>query len=71
MNPVCGPGIVDSGEECNDGNTVDADGCQGECMNLEHDDGHTVYGDGCQGDCMNRVSSDGILVPQKCKHGIM
>jgi len=60
MNPVCSRGIVNSGEECNDGNTVDANGCQGECMNPvsgdgildsgeEHNDGHTVYGDGCLG----------------------
>ena len=30
---ICGDGILASGEECDDGNTVDGDGCSGECMN--------------------------------------
>ena len=29
--PVCGDGTVDTGEECDDGNTTDGDGCEGDC----------------------------------------
>lgn len=28
---LCGDGIIDSGEECDDGNTVDGDGCSSTC----------------------------------------
>jgi cysteine-rich repeat protein len=29
--PVCGNGMQESGEECDDANTVDGDGCSGQC----------------------------------------
>lgn len=28
---VCGDGVIDAGEECDDGNSVDGDGCQADC----------------------------------------
>ena len=28
---VCGDGVLDPGEACDDGNTVDGDGCQADC----------------------------------------
>jgi|GEM_PF-2183127 len=31
--PSCGDGSVDAGEECDDGNTVDGDGCSSTCQN--------------------------------------
>ncbi len=31
--PVCGDGVVDAGEECDDGNNVDGDGCSAQCRN--------------------------------------
>ncbi|MBI4412097.1 MAG: DUF4215 domain-containing protein [Deltaproteobacteria bacterium] len=31
----CGDGTVDTGEECDDGNTTDGDGCQADCTNPE------------------------------------
>jgi cysteine-rich repeat protein len=30
-SPICGDGIVDTGEECDDGNGIDVDGCLGDC----------------------------------------
>jgi MYXO-CTERM domain-containing protein len=56
---------VDPGEECDDGNNVDGDGCSSECEserepscgddNLdpgeECDDGNNVDGDGCSSEC--------------------
>ena len=35
--PECGDGILDSGEECDDGNNVDGDGCASDCT-LDEDD---------------------------------
>jgi cysteine-rich repeat protein len=46
---VCGNGIIDPGEVCDDGNTVDCDGCKGDCSRLDD-----VCGDGieeCFEDC--------------------
>src|SRR5262249_33963381 len=30
--PVCGNGVVESGEQCDDGNTTDGDGCSHDCQ---------------------------------------
>ena len=35
--PVCGDGVLDTGEVCDDGNTVAADGCIATCKQLEAD----------------------------------
>jgi cysteine-rich repeat protein len=56
---------VDAGEECDDGNTADGDGCSASCTNEvtpvcgdgilqsgeECDDGNTADGDGCSATC--------------------
>jgi len=31
--PTCGDGVVEGGEECDDGNTVNGDGCSAGCLN--------------------------------------
>ena len=62
---VCGNGVVDFNEECDDGNTDSGDGCSAEC-NWESvcgdgvieppeqcDDGNTDDGDGCSAECKN------------------
>lgn len=33
-DPVCGDGIIDEGESCDDGNTVDGDGCSSTCQEV-------------------------------------
>jgi len=59
---LCGNGVLDAGETCDDGNTVDDDGCSSACQlevcgdrekqaNEECDDGNTVSGDGCSSTC--------------------
>ncbi|MHC5112045.1 MAG: DUF4215 domain-containing protein, partial [Planctomycetota bacterium] len=69
---TCGDGILDFGEECDDGNNDDGDGCQGNCKNPicgdgildegeECDDGNNDDGDGCQGNCKNPFCGDGIV----------
>jgi cysteine-rich repeat protein len=63
---VCGNGIVEEGEDCDDGNNINGDGCSSTCQ-LEHvpsvcgdgvvegieecDDGNTISGDGCSSTC--------------------
>src|SRR5262249_25783297 len=47
--PVCGNGVIDSGEECDDGNTDAGDGCSPTCQ-IEPDldgDGFPDPRDGC------------------------
>src|ERR1700759_3990174 len=67
--PGCGDGMISGSEQCDDGNTVDGDGCSHACM-LEPghtpscgdgileagegcDDGNTVSGDGCSSVCQS------------------
>ncbi len=64
--PVCGNGVLESGEGCDDGNTVPGDGCDESCQLEpgfcgdgilavefeECDDGNNVSGDGCDANCM-------------------
>ncbi len=70
--PVCGNGTLESEEECDDGNTVDGDGCSATCTIEEEispvcgnstveqgeqcDDGNTTNGDGCSSTCQTEQS---------------
>ncbi|MDH3654275.1 MAG: C25 family cysteine peptidase [Myxococcales bacterium] len=63
--PFCGSSARGAGEECDDGNTVDGDGCSATCtleapapcgdgliwLGEECDDGGTAGGDGCNSNC--------------------
>ncbi|MFH2005676.1 MAG: DUF4215 domain-containing protein [bacterium] len=65
--PVCGNGTIELGEQCDDGNTANGDGCSSTCQNeggpecgngtLEPgeqcDEGNTSTGDGCSSTCAN------------------
>jgi len=74
--PYCGDGIVDLGEQCDDGNTDNCDGCSNNCTlvtgcgdgvvcgNEECDDGNTNSCDGCSSSCTIESGyrcGDGIL----------
>ncbi|MDQ7021626.1 MAG: DUF4215 domain-containing protein [Candidatus Dojkabacteria bacterium] len=67
LNPVCGNGNMESGEQCDDGNIVNGDGCDSTCK-IEStsdpicgngvmeddeacDDGNVINGDGCSSTC--------------------
>ena len=43
--PICGNSIIESGEQCDDGNTVDGDGCSYLCQIEEEDDDPDGEGD--------------------------
>ena len=69
-NPGCGNGVKDAGEQCDDGNTNNNDGCSATCK-IEYcgdcikqtgeqcDDGNTVNGDGCSSTCKIEYCGDG------------
>jgi cysteine-rich repeat protein len=63
--PVCGNGMIEDGESCDDGNATGMDGCSATCQS-EHlcccgngviepgeacDDGNQIDGDGCNWTC--------------------
>lgn len=70
----CGNGIIDPGEECDDGNTINGDRCSSICQiepycgdgNLDLgeqcDDGNNINGDGCSSLCRieNDQDNDGV-----------
>ncbi|MFC1656167.1 DUF4215 domain-containing protein [Patescibacteria group bacterium] len=64
VNPiVCGDGELETGEQCDDGNTSNVDACLNSCLNAscgdgyvrtgveDCDDGNTANGDGCSSTC--------------------
>ena len=58
----CGDGITEGDEECDDGNTVDGDGCSAACK-LEP--GYSCQGTVCQAYCGNGVIGEG----EECDDG--
>jgi len=69
---ICGDGAQTTGEQCDDGNTADGDGCSAACeveggasvcgdgvvdAGEQCDDGNMVAGDGCDALCQNEGSS--------------
>ena len=63
-NGVCGNGTIEAGEQCDDSNTINNDGCSSECIDettscgdgvkagLEECDDHNITdGDGCSSTC--------------------
>ena len=80
QNRTCGNGTVEPGEECDDGNTFDHDGCSAACIiesfcgngtvepGEECDDGNYKDGDGCARDCtLEKGCGNGCLeVGEQC-----
>jgi cysteine-rich repeat protein len=79
--PVCGDGIVDPGEVCDDDNLQNGDGCDANCTPTACgngivsgtetcDDGNAAAGDGCRPDCTVEACGDGITDPgEQCDDG--
>lgn len=63
--PVCGNSILEPGESCDDGNTMNGDGCTMRCLREAFcgdghvdmgevcDDGNNASGDRCRSDCLS------------------
>jgi cysteine-rich repeat protein len=80
---LCGDGFIDDGEACDDGNTVDGDGCSSVCtiealcgngtidVGEGCDDGNTSNGDGCSAVCqVEPICGDGNLdLGEECDDG--
>ncbi|MFW6049811.1 MAG: hypothetical protein ACODAU_01485 [Myxococcota bacterium] len=63
----CGDGYVDTdaGEECDDGNDVNGDGCEDDCTITCTMDADCDDGEGCDGEerCVDNVCEEGDLLP--------
>jgi cysteine-rich repeat protein len=76
---TCGDGIVDAGEACDDGNSVDNDACTNACKLADCgdaivgpgetcDDGNSVDNDACSNACV--PCGDGVVQPpEECDDG--
>ena len=75
----CGDGVVNTGEECDDGNSQDEDGCSSSCveefcgdgvvqggLGEECDDGNTEGGDGCSSTCTTEDQSCVAAIYLQC-----
>jgi cysteine-rich repeat protein len=70
---LCGNGVLDMGEACDDGNYVSGDGCSQDCRSTEVcgngyldvgeqcDDGNTIDGDGCAASCHDPSCGNAVL----------
>ena len=79
---TCGNGVLEPGEQCDDGNLIDGDGCDSNCtvpgcgncvLNAgeQCDDGNSSNNDACKTDCTPNVCGDGIVNPaaEQCDDG--
>lgn len=55
-DPICGDGVIDPGEECDDGNADNSDTCVEGCKNAACGDGFVGPGEGC--DDANQIDDD-------------
>lgn len=73
--PACGNEVLDDGEDCDDGNALEGDGCDSNCTfsgcanaiaapDEECDDGNLGDGDGCASDCTSELSAGGSLASE-------
>ena len=62
---VCGDGVVDAGEQCDDGNAVDGDGCDSNCTPTGCGNGIVTAGE----DCDDGNTADGDACPSTCRFG--
>ena len=78
---TCGDGVVQPGEQCDDGNGVDGDGCDHNCTTTgcgngvltageQCDDGNPTNGDGCDDNCTPTGCGNGIVTAgEECDDG--
>jgi cysteine-rich repeat protein len=77
---ACGNAETEPGEECDDGNTVDGDGCSATCLEEvcgndrvdfgeECDDGNTATLDGCDAACLFECGNSVVAGDEQCDLG--
>jgi cysteine-rich repeat protein len=78
----CGDGVVDPGEECDDGNLDDDTTCDSNCTvpacgngiedpGEECDDGNPIDGDACDHNCTTPRCGNGVITaPEACEPGV-
>lgn len=81
ISPTCGNGIVETGEECDDANKIDTDGCTSICFlprcgdgivqfTEQCDDGNTNNIDACSNACKRAQCGDAIVqAGEECDDG--
>ncbi|HZJ62923.1 MAG TPA: DUF4215 domain-containing protein [Kofleriaceae bacterium] len=79
--PTCGNGRMDPGEVCDDGNSINGDGCDNNCTRTACgngvmtagegcDDGNQTNGDGCDNNCTRTACGNGIMTAgEACDDG--
>jgi len=79
--PSCGNGLIDGGEQCDDGNRSDIDACTNTCRIAacgdsiaqiweQCDDGNRVDADACSNTCKSPACGDGVTqVGEECDDG--
>ena len=79
---MCGNDVVETGEECDDGNLVDGDGCESDCQvgpvlcgngvidpGEKCDDGNSDPDDGCGSSCATECGFLCLAVGELCIPG--
>lgn len=79
--PTCSNGLIDAGEQCDDGNLVSFDACTNDCriafcgdglMQIweQCDDGNRIDSDACSNTCKLPACGDGVIQPgEECDDG--
>ena len=69
-SPLCGDGVVDAGEECDDGNLVDDDGCSMACTLEDEDTTSTTSTSTSTSTSGGPLCGDGVVGPgEECDDG--
>lgn len=77
---VCGDGVLEGAELCDDDNHDDGDGCDSNCTvtgcgngirtaGEDCDDGNVDSGDGCSPDCLDECGNGTVDVVEQCDDG--
>ncbi|PRQ04919.1 DUF4215 domain-containing protein [Enhygromyxa salina] len=70
VDPICGNGIIESGEACDDGNTIETDTCTNECALASCGDGLVHEGvEACDDGNMDTTDDCVLCQPATCGDG--
>jgi uncharacterized repeat protein (TIGR01451 family) len=72
LSVFCGNGAPDPGEQCDDGNLLDGDGCDSNCTPTGCGNGIVTAGEACDdGNLLNGDGCDSNCTPTGCGNGIV